>query len=160
MEPDFVVRQMSFRRSSARRRSYAPHREKLRWRRPWLTWSITNQEAGATFEYQGQSVRFEWQSMHERRSTPATSGGTRARSSSDWPSGAVGLTRSGLTNCTPTNSRKRSAAAAFKTLRMISTPSIPSLFRQHFAEPDEGRRKVDRPHRLSVAATCCRMQGL
>ena len=30
---------------------------------------MTNHEAGATFEYQGQSVRFEWQSMHERFST-------------------------------------------------------------------------------------------
>src|SRR4051812_10755181 len=121
MKPDLAVWQISFRRPSVRRRSYPPHFEKLRWRRPWLTWSMTNQEAGATFEYQGQSVRFEWQSMHERSSTPATSGGTRACSSSDWPA-TVGLTRSGRTNCAPANSSSTNAAANFKTLRMTLPP--------------------------------------
>src|SRR5215212_7149914 len=122
MKPDFAVRQISFRRPSARRRSYSPHLEKFRWRRPWFTWSATNQEAGATFEYQGQSVRFEWQSMHERFSKPSTSGVTRACSASDWPAAAGGLTRSGLTSCTPANSRKRSAETTFKTLRMTHPP--------------------------------------
>src|SRR5947207_2378691 len=39
---------------------------------------MTNQEMGATFEYHGQRVSFEWQSRQARSRTASASGVTRA----------------------------------------------------------------------------------
>src|SRR5690349_5288292 len=78
--------------------------------RPRCTSSATSQEAGATWLYQGQTVEFEWQSLHERFRIPATSGVTGATACMLCPGCSGGFVRGGRTICaariaTPANAR-------------------------------------------------------
>lgn len=72
--------------------------EKFTWRRPLSTWSITNQDIGATLLYQGQRVKFEWQSLHPRCKMLSTCGGMGATASSVCDGTTGGLVRAGRIN--------------------------------------------------------------
>jgi hypothetical protein len=71
------------------------HSERFMWRRPELTWSITNQDTGATLLYQGQTVLFEWQSAHARAKIFAWRGGTVTAAARVRASSIGGLVRAG-----------------------------------------------------------------
>src|ERR1700680_2373295 len=67
-------------------------------RRPSFTWLITNQETGATLEYQGQRVWFEWQSLQAAVRIRSTAGGTLTLASSVSPWITGGFVRTSLMN--------------------------------------------------------------
>src|SRR5882672_9025959 len=63
---------------------------------------MTNHETGATFEYHGQRVLFEWQSLHERSRIAATGGVTCNRALIVCDSSVAGLVFAGRANCAST----------------------------------------------------------
>src|SRR5215212_135401 len=80
-------------------------------------WFFRNHETGETFEYQGQAVSDEWQSLHERRRMASTSGVMRVLARIVRRSSTAGFVRSGRYACAPRKSREKTTADHFKTFR-------------------------------------------
>src|ERR1043166_407113 len=97
---------------------YVPHSEKLRLCRPSFTSLVSSQETGATCEYQGQTVSFEWQSRQERSRTASASGVSCALARSVFDASTGGFVIAGLMACATTNRTTRATAAHFKNFFM------------------------------------------
>src|ERR1044072_2926691 len=105
--------------ASASRWLYFPHSDKFTFSRPSLTWSMTNHDTGATCEYHGQRVLFEWQSLHERSRIAATGGVTWSLASIAWVGSLGGLLFAGPKKCaitmpqTTTTKTQRNTRSSF-----------------------------------------------
>src|SRR4029453_6022379 len=87
--------------------------DRLRCSRPSLTCWITLHDIGATYEYHGHLVSFEWQFRQERSRMALTFGGIDVFRVRLLPGREGGLVRRGPTNCATT-----SPAAATRSVRL------------------------------------------
>src|SRR5436305_13144132 len=119
MELDFTSRQICLSIPSTSRWVYRPHSERLSCLRRSSTWLITNHDTGATLEYQGQRVLFEWQSLQDRSKMAATCGVTCNRALIVCDSSVAGLVFAERANCANTKTAAATITTHFNTLKNL-----------------------------------------
>ena len=126
------------------------------WRRPSRTCPTTNHDTGATCEYHGQSVRFEWQSPQERVNIEWTPGGTSIMDSMVWLGVNGGLVRAGRQNCAPANASAMKTETKKRTLRIFVNSNVYPKnlcrapgYRGFLARPSEGHQNISNDPRVT-----------